>query len=119
MEYKNKTFRISEKALKLCDYIDFKYKRNERYIFDKIFKFSLDYISKNGFNYKPKIYDGMRIVKGFTLSENTLNYFNKSLNLIRMRNVDILVSEYVEIILYLYAMKHFSDEELNMFHIKI
>lgn len=121
-----KTFRIHSEIINLYKYLEFFAMRNsisKDILFETIAIFSLEYIESEmasyKFNYRFDLEkmgkDVVREVKGFTMTESTLD----RLETFFVSNKPYKKGESIEILIALYAVKHLENYELENLNIYI
>lgn len=117
--------RLKDDYLKLCSFLEFKAQSlsMERAAFyDELFRFSLDYLRENGFTYFIRQYGKVRTAKGISLSVLVSDDLDASYNFFyvfyrKKYKRKLHFGEFVELILYIYAMNKLTDSERNLFDI--
>lgn len=121
-----RTFRVRAEIMNMYKYLEFHASQNEiskDILFEKIVNFSLDYIDceSNDISYQNEILRQARLfnyydvnvrrqVKGFTLSQNTLERLLK----VFKDNDTIKIGQIIEVLIGLYTEKHLRTEEIVM-----
>lgn len=124
--YSQRIFRIKEEYITFCEYLDFHAKKHNidrNMFYDNLFKYSLDHIIKFGFNYSIDEYLPRRRPKGFPLLEETSLEFSKTFKFykdifFKKFNRSLLVCEYVELLIYIYANNKLEQKEKDINNIE-
>lgn len=112
-----KTFRIRAEAINLYKYLEYystTHDISKDVLFNKIVIYSLNYIRKE----KPNIYvkgiTERRLVKGFTMTQETLDKLKENI-----KNEKMKKGEYIEILIAIYAIKKLPKKDLKDFDMYI
>lgn len=117
--WKQKIFRLRPDYINICTYLDFHASKTGKdiyYYYDQLFLFSFDHLSQYGFNYNIENFKPLRTNKGFFLSPSTLNRFFSCYNFYSYHFSDnfernLLVAEFVELLLYIYINYNLTSDE--------
>lgn len=125
--WKQKTIRIKLDYNRLCDFLIFNEKKEDREIrkmHDSIFNYSLDYIndSENYKKYEILRYRGRREPKGFLLEEKTIERLEKeynkfSENLKLKYNMQITLGEFTEFLIFIWCRRELPKEVFEFLQI--
>lgn len=108
-----KTFRVRDEVISLYKFLEFHGVQNnisKDNLFELIANYSIDFLEENNPTFELYEFNGKRSVKGFTLSEKTLErieHFQKKYKRILKKG------ESIEVLLYIYAINHLSKREVN------
>jgi len=111
-----KTFKVRNEAILLYKFLEFNAALNnisKNALFDKIVRFMLDYFACKDFNVLISAPSKNRVVKGFTISDNTLNDFI----IFREERTSMKRGEIVEAAIGLYAFLNIDKTELDKFNL--
>ena len=111
-----KTFKLRDEAILLYKFLEFHAALNnisKNTLFDKVVRFSLDYFASKDFNILISDPSKNRVVKGFTVSDNTLD------DLIKFKDerTSLKRGEIVESAIGLYAVENLDKTELDKFNL--
>lgn len=115
-----KSFKVGFEYIKLSEYLVFfatKQGMNRHFIFDSIFIYSLNKIQHqivaNDFNYTFSSIETAREPKGLLLQKSTNILFESVYDSLKHANVDILIAQLVELVLFIYCEDHFQEHDKN------
>lgn len=116
-----KTVRIKDDYNKLCAFLELYAKGigiDSKRIYDEIFRYSIDELLIRGFHYRFVFYPGRREPKGFLIDPQTLDKIEDSFPRYsaisyKLERKKILVAEFYELLLYIYAMNKLEEQHLK------
>lgn len=113
-ELKYRIVRLRPSYIDLCNFLEYRAKKTHHYksLHEEIFKFSFDYIEKNGLKYRINQADMERKGKGFMLSDDTFDKYGNLFNQLRTTEYKIFKGELAEILVYIYAINNLTEQEL-------
>jgi hypothetical protein len=116
-----KIIRIKKDYIKLCEYLDFLASKkgiDYRLFISQAFDFSMNYLVEQGFCYEIDYYKNRRHPKGFSITPATSDNFDNNLSFYsdmfyRKFKRKLFVSEFTELLLYIYAINNIKESELK------
>lgn len=113
-QLKYRIVRLRPSYIDLCNFLEYRAKKAHYYksLHEEIFKFSFDYIEKNGLKYRINPSDMERKGKGFMLSDDTFDKYGNLFNQLRTTEYKIFKGELAEILVYIYAINNLTKQEL-------
>lgn len=106
------TFRVRKEADRLFAYLKFKGVNEgikKEHIYEVITTFSLEYLEKQKTKIIFKPYEPRRKVTGYSLTPSTMEQFYSY-----QEQSLYQVAELAELVIYIYAIKHLSPEEISL-----